>query len=303
MATGSSLTQIYSRSQSEIQGDLPKLETHIVDSMIDAVGYPEFIMYPDQVDEHYEGIAFNETDYFQNLMNLAHYERVKNMKKLDIPTNRTEWIYAPTELNAYYILTSNQIVLAAAILQPPFYDVSLPKSINFGSMGEFIGHELTHGFDNTGSLYDKYGSLHKWWKDSTYKNFQELTQCFVEQYSSYEVQGMKVNGQLTLGENIADNGGLKASFKAYQNWIARNHAEQPLPGLPLTSNQLFFVAYAQKWCEMSTPEMELFFALTDNHSPNKYRVIGTLSNSKDFAKEFKCPLKSTMNPQKKCEIW
>ncbi|GFY69362.1 endothelin-converting enzyme homolog [Trichonephila inaurata madagascariensis] len=202
-----------------------KLAAEKVDSMIDTVGYPEFILYPDQVDEHYEGIVFNETDYFQNLMNLAHYERVKNMKKLDIPTNRTEWIYAPTELNAYYILTSNQI-----------------------------------GMHEKRSLYDKYGSLHQWWKDSTFKNFQELTQCFVEQYSSYEVQGMKVNGQLTLGENIADNGGLKASFNAYQNWITRNHAEQPLPGLPLTSNQLFFVAYAQKWCEISTPEMERFFS-------------------------------------------
>ncbi|GFQ85263.1 endothelin-converting enzyme 1, partial [Trichonephila clavata] len=90
-----------------------------------------------------------------------------------------------------------------------------------------------------------------------------------------DVQGLKVNGQLTLGENIADNGGLKASFNAYQNWVTRNHAEQPLPGLPLTRNQLFFVAFAQTWCEISTPEMERYSALTDNHSPNKYRVIGT----------------------------
>ncbi|GFR02308.1 endothelin-converting enzyme 1, partial [Trichonephila clavata] len=176
-------------------------------------------------------------------------------------------------------------------------------SINFGSIGVFIGHELTHAFDDTGSLYDKYGNLHQWWKNSTIKNFQQQAQCFVEQYSNYDVQGLKVNGQLTLGENIADNGGLKASFNAYQNWVARNHAEQPLPGLPLTRNQLFFVAFAQTWCEISTPEMERYSALTDNHSPNKYRVIGTLSNSRDFAREFKCPLKSTMNPQKKCEVW
>ncbi|GFU64470.1 endothelin-converting enzyme homolog [Trichonephila clavipes] len=155
-------------------------------------------------------IDFNETDYFQNVMNALHNDRVKNMKKLDIPTNRTEWIYAPTTVNAYYSPQSNQI----------------------------------------GSLYDKYGNLHQWWKNSTIKNFQEQAQCFVHQYSNYEVQGMK----------------------AYQNWIARNHAEQPLPALPLTSNQLFFVAFAQTWCKISTPEMERFTALTDNHSPDKYRT-------------------------------
>ncbi|GFQ90639.1 endothelin-converting enzyme 1, partial [Trichonephila clavata] len=144
-------------------------------------------------------------------------------------------------------------------------------SINYGSIGFFIGHELTHAFDDTGSLYDQYGNLHQWWKNSTIKNFQEQTQCLLDQYSNYKVQGIKVNGLLTLGENIADNGAIKASFNAYQDWVARNHAEPPLPGLPLTSNQLFFVAFAQTWCQISTPGMELYYALTDTHSPGKYR--------------------------------
>ncbi|GFR09481.1 endothelin-converting enzyme homolog [Trichonephila clavata] len=275
-----------------------------VDSIIDAVGYPDFILDPDQVDVAYEGLELNETDYFQNVMNSFHYIRALNWASLDFPSDRTAWgSYLPTFVNAYYGVTANVVALTAAILQPPFYDVSFPKSINFGSIGFFMGHELTHAFDNTGSLYDQYGNLNHWWKNSTVKNFKEQTQCLVEQYSNYEVQGIKVNGQLTLGENIADNGALKASFNAYQNWVARNHAEQPLPGLPFTSNQLFFVAFAQAWCEISTPEKESYFVLTNEHSPDRYRVIGTLSNSKDFAREFKCPLNSKMNPEKKCEVW
>lgn len=280
-----------------------KLTVDKVDSITDMIGFPEFIIYPDQLDEEYEELEFNETEYFQNHLNVLHFDRIKNMKKLDLPTNRTEWIMTPSTINAYYMPPSNQIVFPAGILQPPFYDVTFPKSVNFGSMGVFMGHELTHAFDDTGRLYDKYGNLHQWWKNSTIINFQKRAQCFVEQYSNYDVQGTKLNGLLTLGENIADNGGLKASFHAYQNWIAKNHKELPLPALSLSNNQLFFIAFAQTWCSISTPEMELYAALTDNHSPGKYRVIGTLSNSLDFAREFKCPLKSTLNPEKKCEVW
>ncbi|GFT04815.1 endothelin-converting enzyme homolog, partial [Nephila pilipes] len=247
-----------------------KLTVDKVDAMMDMVGFPEYIAYPDQLDEEYAGLDFNETEYFENHLNQLHFDRVKNMKKFGLPTNRTEWLFTASTINAYYAPTSNLIVFPAGILQPPFYDSTFPKSINFGSIGVFMGHELTHAFDDTGRLYDKFGNLHQWWKDSTIKNFQQRSQCFVEQYSNYEAQGLNVNGVLTLGENIADNGGLKASFRAYQSWIAKNHKELPLPGLNLSTNQLFFVGFAQTWCSVNTPEMERFAILTDEHSPNKY---------------------------------
>ncbi|GFU64405.1 endothelin-converting enzyme 1 [Trichonephila clavipes] len=132
-----------------------------------------------------------------------------------------------------------------------------------------------------GSLYNQYGNLEQWWKNSTIKKFQEQAQCFVEQYSNYEVQGMKMNGLLTLGENIADNGALKPAFNAYQNWVARNDAEHPLPGLRLTNNQLFFVAFAQTWCELTTPEIDRYMLLTNDHSPSKYRVWTAHQRNKD----------------------
>ncbi|GFS48803.1 endothelin-converting enzyme homolog [Trichonephila inaurata madagascariensis] len=240
-----------------------KLAAEKVDSMIDTVGYPEFIMHPDELDEAYEKLEFTENDYFQNVMNKIHFDTFVVLESMNEAPDRTGWRKFPTDLNAYYDVTANLI----------------------------------------GSLYNQYGNLEQWWKNSTIKNFQKQAQCFVEQYSNYEVQGIKVNGLLTLGENIADNGALKPAFNAYQNWVARNHAEQPLPGLRLTNNQLFFVAFGQMWCELSTPAMDRYMLLTNYHSPDKYRVIGSISNSKDFAREFKCPLKSSMNPEKKCEVW
>ncbi|GFU09355.1 endothelin-converting enzyme homolog [Nephila pilipes] len=274
-----------------------------VDSVTDMVGYPEYITHPNKLDEIYDGLEFNETEYFKNHLNQLHFEIVRNMKKLDLLANRNEWSMTPSTVNAYYSPPLNHIVIPAGILQPPFYDLTFPKSVNFGSIGVVMGHELTHAFDDQGRLYDKHGNLHQWWKNSTIQNFQQRSKCFIDQYSNYEVQGMKLNGLLTLGENIADNGGLKASFHAYQNWIAKNHAELPLPGLNLSTNQLFFVAFAQTWCSVSTPENQRHDVLTNVHSPAKYRVIGTISNSVDFAREFKCPSKSTMNPEKKCEVW
>ncbi|XP_067124089.1 endothelin-converting enzyme homolog isoform X3 [Centruroides vittatus] len=272
-------------------------------AITDMIGFPDFILNPEKLDKKYEGLEFNEDEYFDNNLRVSKFSLLQSMKKLRKPTNKTEWEMSPPTVNAYYTPTKNQIVFPAGILQAPFYDVNYPKSLNFGAMGVVMGHELIHAFDDQGREYDKDGNLHQWWKNSTIQSFQERIKCFIDQYSLYQYGGEQVKGKQTVGENIADNGGLKAAFNAYTDWVKENHVELPLPGVNLTHNQLFFIGFSQVWCSSSTPETMHLTILNDAHTPGPYRVIGTLSNSKDFAREFQCRLNTPMNPDKKCVIW
>lgn len=286
-----------------MDSDTRKLAKEKADAITDMIGFPEFILDPKQLDKKYEEMEFSEDEYFNNNIEVGKFALRSNMRKLDRPTNRSEWKMTPPTVNAYYTPTKNQIVFPAGILQAPFYDPYYPKSLNFGAMGVVMGHELTHAFDDQGREYDKYGNLHQWWKNSTIENFRERTQCIIDQYTSYEINGENLNGKQILGENIADNGGLKAAFHAYQDWVKSHPVELPLPAVPMSNNQLFFIGFAQVWCSTSTPEAMHLQILNDPHSPAKFRVIGTLSNSVDFAREFKCTPKSAMNPENKCEVW
>ncbi|KAL7976165.1 hypothetical protein Chor_008262 [Crotalus horridus] len=156
-------------------------------------------------------------------------------------------------------------------MQSPFYTRNYPKAINFGGIGVVVGHELTHAFDDQGREYDKDGNLRPWWKNSSVEAFKQHTECLVEQYGNYSVNGEAVNGKFTLGENIADNGGLKAAYRV--------------------------------WCSVRTPESSHEGLVTDPHSPSRFRVIGTVSNSRDFSKHFQCRPGAPMNPPQKCEVW
>lgn len=234
----------------------------------------------------------------------------KNLERKISSPNKTEWEMTPPAVNAYYAPTKNQIVFPAGILQAPFYDINYPKSLNFGAMGVVMGHELTHAFDDQGREYDKEGNLHQWWRNKTIWHFVQRIQCFIDQYGNYTIdtsnsdgEKVHVNGKQTLGENIADNGGLKAAFHAYEAWIRSHDPELPLPGVNLTSKQLFFMGFSQVWCSVNTDEALRLQLLQDPHSPSIYRVIGTLSNSDDFAREFNCPKGSRMNPENKCDVW
>lgn len=272
-------------------------------AITDMIGFPDFILNPEKLDKKYEGLEFIEDEYFENNIRVSRFSLLQSMKKLNKPSNKTEWEMYPPIVNAYYTPTKNQIVFPAGILQAPFYDVNYPKSLNFGAMGVVMGHELIHAFDDQGREYDKDGNLHQWWKNSTIQKFRDHIQCFIDQYSSYEFGGEQIKGKQTVGENIADNGGLKAAFNAYTDWVKEHHVEQPLPGVNLTHKQLFFIGFSQVWCSSSTPEAMHLTILNDAHTPGPYRVKGTLSNSKDFAREFQCHPGVPMNPQKKCEIW
>jgi endothelin-converting enzyme len=197
----------------------------------------------------------------------------------------------------------NEIVFPAGIMQFPVFDVEVPSFVSYGAFGSVAGHELSHAFDSTGRHYDQNGNYTDWWNKNTVKEFESRAQCFVNQYGNYSVEGpdgkpLHVNGRLTLGENIADAGGLSASFASWQ----KRRAEKPnqdLPGLEhFTQEQLFFVSYANWWCGTSRKETAINRIYTDPHAPKWARILGTMANSKDFRDSFNCPSKKPT-----CELW
>ncbi|KAK4877932.1 hypothetical protein RN001_010438 [Aquatica leii] len=273
------------------------------DAISDMIGYPEFILHPSQLDERYNILDIRRDEYFENNIKINFYALRKNLEKINEPVNKTTWSMSPPTVNAYYTPTKNQMVFPAGILQKPFYDAKYPPSLNYGGMGVVLGHELTHGFDDQGREYDKDGNLHQWWNNKTIEKFKERTKCVVNQYNKFKINNKNINGNQTLGENIADNGGLKAAFHAYLT-VEKNQSVPPaLPGLNLTHRQIFFVAFAQVWCSSAINETANLQIEKDSHSPAKVRVLGSLANLKEFSNEFKCKVGSKMNPKEKCEVW
>jgi len=216
------------------------------------------------------------------------------------------------------------IVVTAGLLQGPFYNASRPAALNYGSIGVVMAHEITHGYDNSGRLHDENGAVRDWWANSTKENFIRRKKCFIQQYGDIEVpdtQGLHINGELTQGENIADNGGMRAAYSALERFL-EPHKEQPpsnrvddaegasvavgrkLRGLEqFNARQLFFLNYAFSWCSKERSESTIFNLLTDRHAPNAYRVNVVLSNIPAFAEQFQCKPGTRMNPEKKCAVW
>ncbi|XP_047439160.1 endothelin-converting enzyme 1 isoform X1 [Mugil cephalus] len=273
------------------------------DAIYNMVGYPEFIMNATKLDKVFNDFMVVSDLYFQNVMQYYNFSCRVTADQLRKTPNRNQWSMTPPTVNAYYNPTKNEMVLPAGILQAPFYSRSWPKALNFGGIGVVMGHELTHAFDDQGREYDKDGNLRPWWKNSSVEAFKKQTQCMVEQYGNYSINQEPLNGKHTLGENIADNGGLKAAYKAYVNWIEKNGEEATLPALGMTNHQLFFVGFAQVWCSVRTPESSHEGIITDPHSPSRFRVIGSVSNSHEFSKHFGCKPDALMNPKHKCELW
>ncbi|XP_072033755.1 endothelin-converting enzyme 2-like isoform X3 [Amphiura filiformis] len=275
-------------------------------AILDMIGFPEYILDTDRLDASYSLLLINKTQYFQNIIRIAKFTQDQELTMLRQKSQRQRWDpdMTPTSVNAYYSPPKNEIVFPAGILQAPFYDKRYPRSLNFGGIGVVVGHEITHAFDDSGREYDKYGNLRQWWNNDTIANFNEQIQCMVDQYSKFEVHGERVNGEYTLGENIADNGGLKSAYRAYNDWIKHHGEEQPLPGIGLTHRQLFFVGFAQVWCNVEEDiEEARAQVMWGVHPPALVRVLGPLANNEDFAEQFNCPVGSPMNPKDKCEVW
>ncbi|XP_060077927.1 neprilysin-1-like [Ylistrum balloti] len=269
------------------------------------IGYPDDVMDDSFLDKRYENHTVIVNAYFNNTLNSRMNGAYYSLRKLRKNVDRQIWDTDPATVNAFYNPPRNQITFPAGILQPPFYHKDYPQYLNYGGIGYVIGHEITHGFDDNGRRYDKTGKLNAWWTNASIAQFKTKADCMVEQYSGYRVEAANtnLNGRLTLGENIADNGGLKESFRAYRKWVKENGEEPKLPGLEYTPNQLFFLNAAHVWCGIIRPEEALRRIRVDVHSDVKSRANGPTSNNEDFAKAFNCPVGSPQNPVKKCVIW
>lgn len=252
------------------------------------------------------------TDFASNALASRRYELKRTLDKIGKPVDRQEWLMSPPTVNAYYNPQKNEMVFPAGILQPPFFDVKAGVAVNMGGMGMVVGHELTHGFDDEGSQFDKDGNLKTWWEEPTRKQFDEKTACVEKQYAGYEavaattadgkeLPAVKLNGKLTLGENIADLGGVKLAFQAYRSMRAK--AEKKVVADGFTEDQQFFLAVGQAWCTKAKEQVMRMLAQVDPHSPPRFRVNGSLTNVPEFAEAFQCPVGTPMRPKDICKVW
>ncbi|XP_075617835.1 neprilysin isoform X2 [Balearica regulorum gibbericeps] len=271
------------------------------------IGYPDEIVTDDnKLNSEYQELNYKEEEYFENIIQNLVFTQKKRLKKLREKVDKEEWISGAAVVNAFYSASRNQIVFPAGILQPPFFSASQPKSLNYGGIGMVIGHEITHGFDDNGRNFNENGDLVDWWTEESARSFKELSQCMVYQYGNFSwdlAGGQHLSGINTLGENIADNGGVRQAYKAYENFVKKHGKEKLLPGLEMNHKQLFFLNFAQVWCGTYRPEYAVNSIKTDVHSPGKFRVIGSLQNSPEFSEAFSCSKSNYMDPAKKCRVW
>ena len=261
------------------------------DAMMIKVGYPDHW-------RDYSNLHVTTGSYVLNVMRANEFEFDRQVNKIGKPVDRTEWGITPPTVNAYYDPSMNEIVFPAGILQPPFFDVLADDASNYGSIGAVIGHEMTHGFDDQGHQFDAQGNLRNWWTKQDEANFMQRANAIVAQYSSYAPIGTThINGALTQGENIADNGGTKIAYLALQKAIAGK--PQPLID-GYTPDQRFFIAFGENWRENVRPQALALQLATDVHSPAQYRVIGVLANMPEFYEAFGCPVPDSA---RKTSIW
>ncbi|XP_072864017.1 membrane metallo-endopeptidase-like 1 [Chlorocebus sabaeus] len=277
-------------------------------SIREQIGHPDYILEETdrRLDEEYSNLNFSEDLYFENSLQNLKVGAQRSLRKLREKVDPNLWIIGAAVVNAFYSPNRNQIVFPAGILQPPFFSKEQPQALNFGGIGMVIGHEITHGFDDNGRNFDKNGNMMDWWSNFSTQHFREQSECMIYQYSNYSwdlADEQNVNGFNTLGENIADNGGVRQAYKAYLKWMAEGGKDQQLPGLDLTHEQLFFISYAQVWCGSYRPEFAIQSIKTDVHSPLKYRVLGSLQNLAAFADTFHCAQGTPMHPKERCRVW
>jgi predicted metalloendopeptidase len=265
------------------------------------------IGYPDQWKDYSELDIKSTTDggsYFQNEINLAKWNNKKGIEKLGKPVDKTEWGMSPQTVNAYFSPTNNEIVFPAAILQPPFYNYKADEAVNYGGIGGVIGHEISHGFDDSGSRYNADGNLVNWWSEDDLKQFTTLGSALADQYSALEpLPGIFVDGKFTLGENIGDLGGVNAAYDGLQIYLKANKNPGLIDGF--TPEQRFFISWATIWRSKMRDEAIKNQVKTDSHSPGMYRVNGPLKNCPEFFEAFQVPEGREMrnDVKKVARIW
>jgi putative endopeptidase len=283
--------------------DATKVEAKAkLDAMQRKIGYPENW-------RDYSSFDVKRDDAVGNAMRADEFERRRNLAKLGKPVDKTEWGMTPPTVNAYYNGSEVNINFPAGILQPPFYDYKLDAAVNFGGIGVVIGHEMTHAFDDQGAKFDLHGNVKNWFTPQDLAQFNERTKCIADEYSGFSVaEGQNLNGRLTLGENSADNGGIRIAFQALEESLAKDRAADE-PGYTdgkrdgYTAEQRYFIGFAQVWCENVREANARVLAKTDPHSSGEWRVRGTVQNFPEFGKAFGCKVGQPEMPVNACRVW
>jgi putative endopeptidase len=256
--------------------------------------------YPDKWRD-YSAVEIRRDDYFGNVGRATVFESRRQLAKIGKPLDRTEWGMTPPTVNAYYNPQMNDVNFPAGVLQPPLYDPKLDDAPNYGNTGSTVGHELTHGFDDEGRQFDAEGNLKDWWTKEDAAKFEERVQCVRDQYAQYTVvDEIKINSKLTSGEDVADLGG---TLLAYIAWRKQTAGQRLMPVDGFTPDQRFFIGFAQWACETDRPENLRVSAVTDPHSPGKYRINGIVGNLPEFQQAFSCKAGQPMVQAKMCKVW
>ncbi len=288
-AMGRDIRQLSWMSEPTKQQALAKLH-----AVVNKVGYPDKW-------RDYTALKIVRGDALGNGERSNAFEFERQLSKIGKPVDRTEWYITTPTVNAYYDPQNNSINFPAGILQPPLFDPRMDDAPNYGDTGGTIGHELTHGFDDEGRQFDAEGNLRDWWQPQDGKEFERRAQCVADQYAQYTiVDDVKINSKLTLGEDVADIGGLILAYMAWRE-ETRGQKLQPVEGL--TPEQRFFVGYAQSWCTNQREQVMRMRAITDPHSPPKYRTNGVVIDMPEFQEAFQCKTGEPMAPKERCRVW
>jgi putative endopeptidase len=266
------------------------------DRFVPRIGHPEKW-------RDYSSVEIKPDDYFGNVRRAEEFEVKRRLSKLGKPVDKSEWNMTPPTVNAYFQATANQIVFPAGILQPPFFDFTLDDAVNYGAIGAVIGHEITHGFDDQGRRYDANGNLNDWWTAEDAEKFQARAKKAVDQYASYTpLPGQHVNGELTLGENIADLGGVSIAFEALQRSL-KGKDRKLIDGF--TPEKRFFLSWAQQWRTNFREDALRRQITTDPHSPGMIRAFAPLTDMEEFFAAFKIKEGDPMyrEPELRAKIW
>jgi len=266
-------------------------------AVVDKIGYPDRW-------RDYSKLVVVRDDAFGNAIRATEFENRREIAKIGKPVDRGEWGMSPPTVNAYYNPSMNDINFPAGILQPPLYDKNATDAENYGHIGAVVGHELTHGFDDQGRQFDANGNLSDWWTGADGKKFDDKAECEVQEYGKFTAVGdAKVNGKLTLGENTADNGGLRLAYLAFLADAKRKAINLGQKDDGYTPIQQFFLAFGQNWCGTERPEQLRLQVQTDPHSPIQFRVDGVVRNMPEFGRAFGCHVGQQMMPADPCRVW
>jgi len=264
----------------------------------DKIGYPDHF-------RDYSKLTVVRGDAIGNSIRAVEFENHRQLAKIGQPVDRGEWGMSPPTINAYYNPSMNDINFPAGILQSPFFDPTATDAVNYGHIGAVVGHELTHGFDDQGRQFDGNGNLADWWTADDGKKFDAMTDCEVKEYGGFTaIDDVKLNGKLTLGENTADNGGLRLAYMALLEDAQRKHVDLSAKDANgFTPVQEFFIADGQNWCGTMRPEQLRLQVQTDPHSPERFRTLGGVQNMQEFGKAFGCKVGQPMMPANACRVW